>query len=178
MEVATECSITQQKSGLLTDAQAQSIHLLQTGMSVTEVAKKVGKDRATLYRWRDNPWYMAELNKLRAERRESDSSRIERLQSMALMVVEAQLREGSLNAALSILKLHGFNPSTIGPTEAYDIVAQQADELAARYMFNKSAQAVKMFASNPSYRRLAQELTEKMAAEYGVTLPDISKYAG
>ena len=47
--------------------QTLAVDLLASGMTVSETARKVGVDRRTIYRWYDDPVFMAELEDRRQE---------------------------------------------------------------------------------------------------------------
>jgi transposase-like protein len=47
--------------------QALAVDLLASGMTVSEAARKIGVDRRTIYRWFNDPVFMAELEDRRQE---------------------------------------------------------------------------------------------------------------
>ncbi len=47
--------------------QTLAVDLLASGMTISETARKVGVDRRTIYRWHDDPVFMAELEDRRQE---------------------------------------------------------------------------------------------------------------
>ena len=91
-------------------AQLRSIEMLLTGMSVTQIAQKIGIDRKTLYEWRKNPVFQAEYNRRMMEASEAMDQRLRRLSDKAVDVVEKHLSEGSLQAATALLKLVAAMP--------------------------------------------------------------------
>ena len=57
----------QRRSERLKFKQTLAVDLLASGMTVSETARKVGVDRGTIYRWYDDPVFMAELEDRRQE---------------------------------------------------------------------------------------------------------------
>ncbi len=57
----------QSRSERLKFKQILAVDLLASGMTVSETARKVGRDRGTIYRWFDDPVFMAELEDRRQE---------------------------------------------------------------------------------------------------------------
>ena len=86
-------------------AQFRAIELLLAGLSVTKVAQKLGIARRTLFDWRKNPVFQAELNRRMLEAMDAMDQRIRRLSEKAADVVEKHLNDGNLQAATALLKL-------------------------------------------------------------------------
>jgi len=91
---------------ILSPEQIRAITLLVAGKSNTEVADTLGKERKTIYRWKQDPHFIAELNRQRKEIYEAGQTRLYGLLHKAISVIEHQLiQENSLKAALEVLKL-------------------------------------------------------------------------
>lgn len=118
----------------LSPDQMRGIELLLAGKTVTDVANILGKDRKTIYRWRQNPYFSAELNRMQGELLEGTRSRLRGLAGKAIDVIDRHLDEGSLKAAVELMKAISFYGQVPMPNTQTDpelIVKQQAESMAA-----------------------------------------------
>ena len=93
----------------LDDKQLAAVELLILGRSVGKIAKEIGVDPKTLYRWRHEPQFVAVLNARRNEVWGDATGRFRDLTTFSLEVMAAFL-EGNydrtrLSAASTILRL-------------------------------------------------------------------------
>jgi Helix-turn-helix of insertion element transposase len=91
----------------LAGQQLQAIALLVQGTRPGVVARKIGIDRATLWRWRQLPQFRGHLERLRYELHTARVDRIWSLVDKAYDVVEEHLDEGDSQVALRLLGLAG-----------------------------------------------------------------------
>jgi len=111
----------------------KAITMLIAGTSVTDAASALKIDRRTLQRWRKNPHFHAEFNRQRLELQESAQVRLHGLTHKAIDVMGKALNEGSLRAAIELLKIVGIsNVAAKLDTETYpeQIVRRQAEKMA------------------------------------------------
>jgi hypothetical protein len=97
----------------LAGQQLQAIALLVQGTRPGVVARKIGIDRATLWRWRQLPQFRGHLERLRYELHTARVDRIWSLVDKAYDVVEEHLDEGDSQVALRLLGLAGGGGSQI-----------------------------------------------------------------
>lgn len=111
----------------LTPLQEQVIETLADGANVTEAAQQANVDRTTVYRWKENPVFAAELNREKLERREKIRSAYCALLDDALRTARKVMMSSytppgvRLKAAMAVLDAAGaLETETIGPitTEA------------------------------------------------------------
>ena len=95
-----------QKEGII-PAQNKATYLLASGNKVKDVAENVGVDRATIWNWKKEPSFIALLNNLRNEIRDSSRSAIWSLHSEAEETLKKCLNSNNepvrLRSALAIL---------------------------------------------------------------------------
>ena len=90
----------------LTPAQAIAIDVLDRGGTHLEAAEAAGTHRVTVTRWvHHHPAFVAELNRRRFERLELISKRCHQVTLRAMDLVEAEIEEGGLSAALNWLRI-------------------------------------------------------------------------
>ena len=107
-------------NGILSDAQLAVIHGLCLGQTTTDVAGEAGVHRSTVHRWKTDPTFIAEMNRVRAEARAALHERLRRLQMKAADAIESALEEGDARIGLAVLRGTGIlgNPlPSIGPTD-------------------------------------------------------------
>jgi len=125
---------TQQIMAILSLEQFRAIALLVAGKSNSEVAVTVGKERRTIYRWKQDPHFIAELNRQRKEIYEAGQAQLHGLLGKAVGVMERQLDEGNFKAAVEVLKLLNVSAKTLKPdfeTDPEAIAAREAEKLAS-----------------------------------------------
>ncbi|MDR3562135.1 MAG: phBC6A51 family helix-turn-helix protein [Negativicutes bacterium] len=123
----------QEMVSILSAEQIRGIQLLVAGKSDTEVAENIGKDRRTIFRWRQDPHFIAELNRQQKEVYESGQTRLHGLFHKAITVIENKLDEGNFKAAMEVLRLLNVTPKSLKPdfeTDPEAIAAREAEKLA------------------------------------------------
>jgi transposase-like protein len=98
--------------------QERAIDALLSGETVSEASRKVRVDRSTVYRWLEDPSFVASLNSRRWEMRAANEVQLQLLQSIALEQVRAAIERGNATIALAVLKGSGVLtgvPPSIGP---------------------------------------------------------------
>jgi Homeodomain-like domain len=107
----------------LTPQQAAAVDLLAVGRTITEVAEAVGVTRQTVSGWlNQDPVFEAAVNRRRQELWENVSDRLRALLPNALDVLKQALENGSVKAAVEVLKaagLHGLQRPS-GPVDPLD----------------------------------------------------------
>lgn len=167
MSQKTECELTAE--------QHQAVQLLVIGKSCTEVAETLGKDRRSIYRWRQNPHFVAEFNRQCKEIYETGQTRLHGLLHKAISVVENQLDNGSFKAAMEVLRLLNVTPKTLKPdyeTDAEAIAAKEAEKIAIS-VFNTTpfAQENRVIGVYPDekQRALAEDIFGLIKGRYQVS---------
>ena len=134
-EIETDCNETQR----LTERQLRAVDLLAAGVSPAGVAADLGIDRVTLWRWRQEPTFIAERNGRRAELWEASRDRFRALLPSAADVLEQALAAQDVRAALALVKLLGLGElGHVGPTDAETIVAEDERRQAAQERLRRS----------------------------------------
>jgi transposase-like protein len=104
--------------------QQAAVDLLAVGKTVTAVAEQVGVARQTVSEWlNQDPAFEAAVNRRRQELWENVSDRLRALLPNALDVLEQALENGSVKAAVEVLKaagLHGLQRPS-GPVDPLDV---------------------------------------------------------
>jgi hypothetical protein len=122
---ATERNATQ-----LSQKQLRCADLLVQGLSDREAAKEVGCDRVTVWRWRQEPTFRAELNVRREELWRVTADRVRALLPRALDVLDGALADGDRRVALQLVRLAGVSETMgrVGPTDPEVIAEAEALE--------------------------------------------------
>ena len=85
----------------------QALSLLAAGSPIDKVANTLGVHRATLWRWKKDPKFVAEWNKMLAEMKERQTLALVKLQEEALNALYSCLNSKNdvvrLRAALSVM---------------------------------------------------------------------------
>lgn len=113
--------------------QRNAVDLLATGLCDREVAEQVGCARETVTRWRQNPYFVAALNRQRREMWAAYHERLRAMVATALDAVEGAIKGGDTKAALAILEgagVLGGNGPPGGQTDAEAVLAEEAEALA------------------------------------------------
>ena len=119
----------------LSDKQRLALSLLVAGQTDTQVAKRVGAVRQTVWTWRcRSPEFAAELNKLRAELWEAGQDQLRSLIPAAIGVLSRAIEdEGSLSAAVHVLRAAGVYGQAMEPAGSVEPHVVEAEwELATR----------------------------------------------
>ena len=108
---------------VLTPQQERAVDLLAVGKTVTQASDEVGVARQTVSEWlNQHPGFQAGLNLRREELWAGMTDRLRALLPKAIEVLEGAVNDGSIKAALELLKAAGMyglgRPS--GPTNAED----------------------------------------------------------
>lgn len=115
----------------LKPVQRQAIALLAGGMQPIRVAEAIGISRSQLWKWRNDPTFIAALNAELLESRQAVQNKLEAMVGSAVSVLESHLAQGSLRAAVQVLTGLGFfneRLRAIGPARASQVEAMQANE--------------------------------------------------
>ena len=104
----------------LTANQNKALALLATGQSVEEISNSLGIHRSTLWRWRQDPQFIAEWNKLIYETKEAQERALLEMHAKAIGALGDCLNSRNemvkLRASLTILdRVQGLR---VGATEA------------------------------------------------------------
>ena len=120
----------------LTTNQNKALALLATGQSVEEISNLLGIHRSTLWRWRQDPQFIAEWNKLVYETKEAQERALLEMQAKAIGALGDCLNSRNemvkLRASLTILeKVQGLKVGATNPKQVLQIKenAKQLDDI-------------------------------------------------
>jgi len=120
----------------LTANQNKALALLATGQSVEEISNSLGIHRSTLWRWRQDPQFIAEWNKLIYETKEVQERALLEMQAKAIGALGDCLNSRNemvkLRASLTILeKVQGLKVGATNPKQVLQIKenAKQLDDI-------------------------------------------------
>jgi len=103
----------------LTQRQEKALDSILSGRTDQEAAESAGVRRQTVNSWKlHHPAFRAEMNRRRAEAYDQEVGRLRTLRESALQVVETALQNGSLRAALAVLRL--ITPPSAPTVDAVD----------------------------------------------------------
>lgn len=107
---------------LLPEKQRRAVDLLVRGESVTKVAKAIGVDRGTLYRWRStDPNFIAALNQWRGQLQSETRDRVLALSAKAVESVSVSI-DGDARLGLRVLEKMGcLTPGPDAPVDPYSV---------------------------------------------------------
>ena len=112
----------------LTPQQEQTVDLLLSGRSMSEIAGEIGIHRSTIYRWQQLPGFISAMNLRKPEARDAAEARLLALQAAVIDTVEAAVIEGDTKTACTVLRGLGLLSGarlSVGPTDARDIEVNQ-----------------------------------------------------
>jgi len=120
----------------LTANQNKALALLATGQSIEEISNSLGIHRSTLWRWRQDPQFIAEWNKLIYETKEVQERALLEMQAKAIGALGDCLNSRNemvkLRASLTILeKVQGLKVGATNPKQVLQIKenAKQLDDI-------------------------------------------------
>jgi len=116
--------------------QQQTLGLLATGLRIEEIAETIGVHRSTIWRWRQDPEFIAQWNQILIDTREEQTRSLLDLQQEAIDTLRGCLRSENdmvrLRASLSVLeKVASLN---VGSTEADEVERDQIQKIKIRRM--------------------------------------------
>lgn len=94
----------EQQPHLLPDNQMVALKALLKGESNSDAARAAGVDRRTVYRWRQQPAFQAELHRIQSCVSASLRKRAAALAEESIKVLSEKLSRGDVNTALGLLK--------------------------------------------------------------------------
>ena len=111
--------------------QQQTLGLLATGLRIEEIAETLGVHRSTIWRWRQEPEFIAQWNRILVDTREEQTRSLLKLQQEAIEALKGCLRSENdmvrLRASLSVLeKVESLSG---GSTDAEEV---QQDQIQAK----------------------------------------------
>ena len=126
----------------LNENQLLAIPLVAQGVSGKDIANKLNVAKETISRWKKNPEFQAEVNKLLKEYREETQHKLRSLINLALEVVREDLEntnsEQRLATALKIIqnmKLNTYLYQEIGPRKAENVKSKMwNDDFAEKFI--------------------------------------------
>jgi hypothetical protein len=92
----------------LTPEQENAIDLLCLGKPDREICEIIGIGRSSLWTWRKNPVFIAELNRRRQALWAEAHGRLQALVGKAIDVIEQSVAEGDVRVAIEVLKTVGI----------------------------------------------------------------------
>ena len=121
----------------LTANQNKALALLATGQSVEEISNSLGIHRSTLWRWRQDPQFIAEWNKLIYETKEVQERALLEMQAKAICALGDCLNSRNemvkLRASLTILdRVQGLR---VGAIDANQILQNQQQAMEIMRLF-------------------------------------------
>ena len=88
--------------------QQQTLGLLATGLRIEEIAETLGVHRSTIWRWRQDPEFIARWNQILTDTREEQTRSLLELQQGAIEALRGCLRSENdmvrLRASLAVLE--------------------------------------------------------------------------
>jgi len=169
---------------VLSAIQQKAVELLARGEQVMEVAKTIGVDRGTLYRWRNsNPNFIATLNQWRGQLQAETRDRVLALSAGAVDSVSKSISEGDSKLGLRVLEKMGcLKPGPDSPVDPYAVFGIGLADEAARGPVIEGFRAVSHSMTAEQGRRAPQLLALGVAIDNRragrATAPEILKMAG
>ena len=105
--------ILERNENRLTPRQQQAVELLALGESKTKVASEVGVSRQQIHKWSQNVYFRAEFLKRHTELWQENKERLRGLAGKAVAVIESELENGNIRAAVELLKIVGLSGGKI-----------------------------------------------------------------
>jgi hypothetical protein len=149
----------------LTPEQLNGIDLLIQGKSDQDVADLIGRDRATVWRWRTHvPFFMATLEARRQEVFGVAVQRLRNLLDKAIDNIAKDIEDGDVKSSFELVKatgLHGFCPPT-GETNVEVIANGLMLEILAREHIPEKEDFLLNIGKNPRYEERKREILEEL----------------
>ena len=116
--------------------QQQTLGLLTTGLRIEEIAETLGVHRSTIWRWRQDPEFIARWNQILTDTREEQTRSLLELQQEAIEALRGCLRSENemvrLRASLSVLEK--VESLSVGSTDAEEIQRDRIQAMKLRRM--------------------------------------------
>jgi DNA-binding CsgD family transcriptional regulator len=149
----------------LTPEQLNGVDLLIQGKSDQETADLIGRDRATVWRWKTRvPLFAATLEQRREEVFGVALHRLRSLLSKAIDNIAGDIEAGDVKSSFELLKatgLHGFAPPT-GETNVQKITERIMLEILAREHIPERSFDLIDIDKNPRYEERKREILEEL----------------
>ena len=116
--------------------QQQTLGLLTTGLRIEEIAETLGVHRSTIWRWRQDPEFIAQWNQILTDTREEQTRSLLELQQEAIEALRGCLRSENdmvrLRASLSVLEK--VESLSVGSTDSEEVQRDQIQAVKLRRM--------------------------------------------
>ncbi len=119
----------------LNESQLLAVQLVAQGRSGREIAKQLGVTEETVSRWKKQPAFIAMVNDLLGQLRDTTQQKMRNLVLLALEILEKELsnkdNKNSVNIALKVINSYKFSTlidQKIGPENADTIERKQLDK--------------------------------------------------
>ena len=116
--------------------QQQTLGLLATGLRIEEIAETLGVHRSTIWRWRQDPEFIAQWNQILTDTREEQTRSLLEIQQEAIEALRGCLRSENdmvrLRASLSVLEK--VESLSVGSTDVEEVQRDQIQALKIRRM--------------------------------------------
>ena len=116
--------------------QQQTLGLLATGLRIEEIAETLGVHRSTIWRWRQDPEFIARWNQILTDTREEQTRSLLELQQEAIEALRVCLRSENdmvrLRASLSVLEK--VENLSVGATDTEEVQRDHVQALKIRRM--------------------------------------------
>jgi hypothetical protein len=109
----------------LSPEQETALDLMLVGVPDEQIGQQVGRCRQTICGWRRDPLFLAALNGRRRDLFGAQEDRLRALLPKSLDVLDRQLDEGNVTAALAIIGRSGLTVPPAGSERADVIEAEQ-----------------------------------------------------
>ena len=116
--------------------QQQALGLLTTGLRIEEIAETLKVHRSTIWRWRQDPEFIAQWNQILTDTREEQTRSLLELQQEAIEALRGCLRSENdmvrLRASLSVLEK--VESLSVGSTDAEEVQRDRIQAIKIRRM--------------------------------------------
>ncbi|MDU4959634.1 MAG: helix-turn-helix domain-containing protein [Sporomusaceae bacterium] len=136
----------------LSITQLNAIDLLASGQGVCKVSETLGVSRHTVTRWKNNPYFVSQLNVRRKENWDDAHERLRGMVSKAIDVMEEALADGDRKVAVEVLKatnIYGRVSGPRGSSNVDEIITKMAEQYVGELLFSQPSvdpQAQMMYA--------------------------------